>query len=129
MNEASQETQLSSEQGATGSSERAVSLSEAAAKRVLTLMESEENQGQNLRIAVSGGGCQGFSYGFSFDDAVNEDDHTFTRDGATLVVDDVSLDLLAGSEVDFVEDLMGAYFRVTNPNADSTCGCGTSFSI
>ncbi len=129
MNEASQETQLSSEQGATGATERAVSLSEAAAKRVLTLMESEENQGQNLRIAVSGGGCQGFSYGFSFDDAVNEDDHTFTRNGATLVVDDVSLDLLAGSEVDFVEDLMGAYFRVTNPNADSTCGCGTSFSI
>jgi iron-sulfur cluster insertion protein len=92
-------------------------------------MESEENKGQNLRIAVSGGGCQGFSYGFSFDGAVNEDDHSFTRDGATLVVDEVSLDLLAGAEVDFVEDLMGAYFKVTNPNADSTCGCGTSFSV
>ncbi|MBL6935693.1 MAG: iron-sulfur cluster insertion protein ErpA [Alphaproteobacteria bacterium] len=132
MNEASQETHPSPEQGATGTAEtaeRAVSLSAAAAKRVLTLMESEEHKGQNLRIAVSGGGCQGFSYGFSFDDAVNGDDHTFTRDGATLVVDDVSLDLLAGSEVDFVEDLMGAYFRVTNPNADSTCGCGTSFSV
>ncbi len=126
MTEASQEIQSPPDQGNT---ERAVSLSAAAAKRVLTLMESEEHKGQNLRIAVSGGGCQGFSYGFSFDGAVNEDDHTFTRDGATLVVDDVSLDLLAGSEVDFVEDLMGAYFRVTNPNADSTCGCGTSFSV
>ncbi len=132
MNEASQETQPSPEQGATGTTgtpERAVSLSKAAAKRVLVLMESEEKKGQNLRIAVSGGGCQGFSYGFSFDGAVNEDDHSFTRDGATLVVDEVSLDLLAGAEVDFVDDLMGAYFKVTNPNADSTCGCGTSFSV
>ncbi len=109
--------------------ERVVSLSEAAAKRVLSLAEKKENRGQNFRIAVSGGGCQGFSYGFSFDDTVNEGDHLFTRAGATLVVDDASLDLLAGSEVDFVEDLMGAYFRVTNPNADSTCGCGISFSI
>lgn len=131
MTEASQEIQSPPDQGAPeqGSTERAVSLSATAAKRVLTLMESEEHKGQNLRIAVSGGGCQGFSYGFSFDGTVNGDDHTFTRDGATLVVDDVSLDLLAGSEVDFVEDLMGAYFRVTNPNADSTCGCGTSFSV
>jgi len=112
-----------------GTAERAVRLSAAAAKRALALMGSEKNKGQNLRIAVSGGGCQGFSYGFSFDDAIKEDDHTFARDGATLVVDDASLDLLAGSEVDFVEDLMGAYFRVTNPNAESTCGCGTSFSV
>jgi iron-sulfur cluster insertion protein len=82
-----------------------------------------------LRIAVSGGGCSGFQYGFTFDEEKNEDDVVFERDGVVVVVDEVSLDLLAGAEVDFVEDLMGASFQIKNPNAASSCGCGNSFSI
>jgi iron-sulfur cluster insertion protein len=78
---------------------------------------------------VSGGGCSGFQYGFAFDAAVNDGDHVFTRDGVDLLVDDVSLDLIAGAEVDFVEDLMGASFQIRNPNATSSCGCGNSFSL
>jgi iron-sulfur cluster insertion protein len=82
-----------------------------------------------LRITVSGGGCSGFQYGFSLDDQKNDDDRLFERDGVTVVIDEVSLDLLKGSEVDFVEDLIGSYFAIKNPNASSTCGCGSSFSI
>ena len=82
-----------------------------------------------LRVSVSGGGCSGFQYGFAFDDTVNADDRTFERDGVTVVVDEVSLDLLAGSQIDFVEDLIGASFQITNPQATSSCGCGASFSI
>ena len=82
-----------------------------------------------LRLAVSGGGCSGFQYGFSFDDAVNPEDRTFERDGATLVIDETSLELLAGAEIDFVEDLIGASFQIRNPNAASSCGCGSSFAI
>jgi iron-sulfur cluster insertion protein len=82
-----------------------------------------------LRIAVSGGGCSGFQYGFTFDDRTNADDRVFERDGVRVVVDDTSLDLLNGAEIDFVEDMMGAAFQVRNPNAASSCGCGNSFSI
>jgi iron-sulfur cluster insertion protein len=82
-----------------------------------------------LRITVSGGGCSGFQYGFSLDDQKNDDDRLFERDGVTVVIDEVSLDLLKGSEVDFVEDLIGSYFAIKNPNATSTCGCGSSFSV
>jgi iron-sulfur cluster insertion protein len=82
-----------------------------------------------LRITVSGGGCSGFQYGFSLDDQKNDDDRLFERDGVTVVIDEVSLDLLKGSEVDFVEDLIGSYFAIKNPNASSTCGCGSSFSV
>ena len=106
-----------------------LSLSGNAAKRIAWLMEQESDPELMLRIAVSGGGCSGFQYGFSFDDSVNADDRTFQRDGATVVVDEVSLELLAGAEIDFVEDLMGAYFKIDNPNATASCGCGTSFSI
>ncbi len=109
--------------------ERRVTLSDNAVKRILELAETPDHAGKNLRIAVSGGGCQGFSYGFSFDDAVNDDDHVFEYGGAKLVIDEMSLGMLAGSEVDFAQDLMGAYFKITNPNASSTCGCGTSFSV
>ncbi len=109
--------------------ERAVSLSASAAKRVAWLLEQEEQPGLMLRVSVSGGGCSGFQYGFSFDDTVNPDDRTFERDGVTAVIDEVSLELLAGSEIDFVEDLIGASFQVKNPNAASSCGCGASFSI
>ena len=109
--------------------ERRLVLTEAAAKRVAWLAEQEEQDGLMLRVSVSGGGCSGFQYGFSFDDTVNADDHTFERDGVKVVVDDVSLDLLAGAEIDFVEELIGASFQIRNPNASSSCGCGTSFSI
>lgn len=108
---------------------RAMALSDSAARRITKLATMEGNPDQMLRLAVSGGGCSGFQYGFSFDTVTNDDDHVFTRDTAKLVVDDTSLDLLAGAELDFVEDLMGSYFKVNNPNAASSCGCGTSFSI
>ena len=109
--------------------QRAVSLSASAAKRVAWLLEQEAQPGLMLRVSVSGGGCSGFQYGFSLDDTVNPDDHTFEHDGVTAVIDEVSLDLLAGSEIDYVEELVGASFQVKNPNAASSCGCGASFSI
>jgi iron-sulfur cluster insertion protein len=108
---------------------RAVALSKSAARRVAELREAEGDEALMLRITVSGGGCSGFQYGFSFDRDRATDDHVFERDGVRLVVDDVSLDLLAGSEVDFVEDLMGASFQIRNPNATSSCGCGASFAV
>jgi iron-sulfur cluster insertion protein len=105
------------------------SLTERAAKRVAYLIEQDGQAGLMLRVAVSGGGCSGFQYGFSFDDTVNADDRTFERDGVTAVVDETSLELLAGSEVDFVEDLGGSAFQIKNPNATSSCGCGSSFAV
>lgn len=111
------------ERGAT------VGVSESAARRIAHLMQQEDTPGVKLRIAVSGGGCSGFQYGFSFDDTVNDDDRVFTRDGAVVVIDETSLDLLAGAEIDFVEDLAGASFQIRNPNASSSCGCGNSFSV
>jgi iron-sulfur cluster insertion protein len=107
----------------------AISLSANAAKRIAWMIDQEAQNGLMLRVAVSGGGCSGFQYGFSFDDTVNSDDRTFERDGVTAVVDEASLELLAGSEVDYVEDLVGASFQIKNPNAASSCGCGASFSI
>lgn len=106
-----------------------VVLTEAAAKRVAQLIEAEGNPALMLRLAVSGGGCSGFQYGFSFDDTRTDDDSVFTRNGVKLLVDTASLDLLAGSEIDFVEELVGASFQVRNPNATSSCGCGSSFSV
>lgn len=108
---------------------RAMTLSASAAVRITKLAALEGNPALMLRLTVSGGGCSGFQYGFSFDSTVNEDDHLFSRDAARLVVDDTSLDLLSGAEIDYVEDLMGSYFKVNNPNAASSCGCGSSFSI
>jgi iron-sulfur cluster insertion protein len=108
---------------------RVMSLTASAAARIAKLAKLEGNPDQMLRLTVSGGGCSGFQYGFSFDTAVNEDDHLFARENAKMVVDDTSLDLLAGAEIDYVEDLMGSYFKVNNPNAASSCGCGASFSV
>ena len=108
---------------------RAVGLSANAAKRVRVLRAAEGNDALMLRVTVSGGGCSGFQYGFSFDDTRTDEDLIFERDGVQLVVDDVSLDLLNGAEVDFVEELIGASFQIRNPNASSSCGCGVSFSI
>jgi iron-sulfur cluster insertion protein len=109
--------------------ERRIVLTESAARRIAMLKAQEQAENAFLRIAVSGGGCSGFQYGLSFDDQRNDDDFVFERDGIGVVVDDVSLDLLKGAEVDFVEDLMGASFQIRNPNAASSCGCGNSFSI
>jgi len=106
-----------------------IAISESAAKRITALLAEEGNSRAGMRISVSGGGCAGFQYSFSFDDAVNADDRVFERHGARVVVDEVSLEFLKGSEVDFVEDLLGAYFKVHNPNATSSCGCGSSFSV
>src|SRR5271170_638812 len=109
--------------------DRQVVLTESAVRRIASLKALEQAENAFLRIAVSGGGCSGFQYGFSFDDQRNEDDVVFERDGVAVVVDDVSLGLLSGAEIDFVEDLMGASFQIRNPNAASSCGCGNSFSI
>src|SRR5439155_12528642 len=104
-------------------------LTENAARHIAKLKVQEQVANAFLRITVSGGGCSGFQYGFTFDDRRHEDDVVFERDGIAVVVDDVSLGLLNGAEVDFVEDLMGASFQINNPNAASSCGCGNSFSI
>ena len=105
-----------------------ISLSPAAAARVASIAR-RQGKPAILRLAVDGGGCAGFTYRFGLADEIESGDVTSDRDGVTLVVDPVSLDLLRGSTVDFVESLGGAAFQVTNPNAASGCGCGTSFSI
>ena len=109
--------------------ERCVVITDSAARRIAALTQQEDAEGAFLRIAVSGGGCSGFQYGLSFDDKRNPDDFVFEHSGVAVIVDDVSLDLLNGAQVDFVEDLMGASFQIKNPNAASSCGCGNSFSV
>jgi iron-sulfur cluster insertion protein len=106
-----------------------VTLSASAARRILKVAAAEGNPELALRISVSGGGCSGFQYSFTLDEAPTADDVVIARDGARLLVDTVSLDYLKGSEVDFVEDLNGAGFRINNPLAASSCGCGNSFSV
>ncbi|MEQ8653322.1 MAG: iron-sulfur cluster insertion protein ErpA [Kiloniellales bacterium] len=106
-----------------------VVLTRNAAKRVAELAASEGDSDLKLRLAVSGGGCSGFQYGFSFDEEVKADDHIFETDGVQLVIDEISLEFLQGAEVDFVEELIGSSFQVRNPQATSSCGCGTSFAI
>ena len=105
-----------------------IGLSPSAAARVAAIA-TKQAKPAILRLSVDGGGCAGFQYRFGLADAVEADDETAEQDGVTLVVDPVSLDLVRGSVVDFVESLGGAAFQVTNPNAASGCGCGTSFSI
>ena len=105
-----------------------IALSERAATKVRQLIE-EEGDNLKLRVFITGGGCSGFSYGFTFDDAVADDDAIVERSGVTMVVDSLSYQYLSGSEVDYREDLQGAQFVVSNPHAASTCGCGNSFSI
>ena len=107
----------------------AVRLSASAARRLAELIRSEGRPGLMLRLSVSGGGCSGFQYGFSFDETLTDEDRVFERDGVKLVVDDVSLTLLGGAEVDYVEELVGSSFQVKNPNAKSSCGCGSSFAV
>ena len=103
-------------------------LSLAAAKRI-THMLSGEPEGSFFRVAVLGGGCSGFQYDFSIDQKRNDDDIVFTAHGVDVVIDDMSIELIDHAELDYVQDLMGSYFAVTNPNATASCGCGTSFSV
>ncbi|WP_297696031.1 iron-sulfur cluster insertion protein ErpA [Phenylobacterium sp.] len=105
-----------------------VTLSRAAARRIRAIGEAE-GRPLMLRVAVEGGGCSGFQYQFDLVDQAEDDDLIVERDGARALVDVVSLALLKGSEIDFVDELVGAQFRVRNPNAKSSCGCGVSFSI
>jgi iron-sulfur cluster assembly accessory protein len=106
----------------------AITVSERAARRIGEILKGE-GDGAMLRISVEGGGCSGFQYKFDVDHAKTEDDLVIAREGAVVLVDPASVPFLAGSEVDFVDDLIGASFRVVNPNATASCGCGTSFSI
>jgi iron-sulfur cluster insertion protein len=106
-----------------------LSFSDSAVAKVKILIEEEENQELKLRLYITGGGCAGFSYGFSFVEEVAEDDTVITKSEVSLVVDAMSLQYLAGSEVDYREGLQGSQFIVNNPNATTTCGCGSSFAL
>lgn len=106
-----------------------VGFTDAAANKVKKLVEEEKNPNLKLRVSVDGGGCSGFQYAFAFDEHVNDDDTVVEKNGATMLIDATSMQYLNGSEVDYLEGLEGARFVVNNPNATSTCGCGSSFSI
>jgi iron-sulfur cluster insertion protein len=106
-----------------------LALTDRAAKRIAELVTEEAQPGLMLRVAVAGGGCSGFQYGFTLDDAVNPDDKVIEKAGAKVVIDEMSLGMLAGSEIDFVEELVGSSFAIRNPNATASCGCGNSFAI
>ncbi len=106
-----------------------MSLTESAALKIKELAIAEGNPELMFRISIAGGGCSGFKYAFALDDSQNEDDVIIEAFGSKLIVDQMSLSYLQGSELDYVEDLMGASFALRNPNAASTCGCGSSFSV
>jgi len=106
-----------------------LNLTEGAVNKIHSLSDSDKSKEINLRVYVTGGGCSGFQYGFSFDQEVDEEDTCVSGDGANLVIDPLSLQYLAGSTIDYTEDLSGSKFIVKNPNATTTCGCGESFSI
>jgi iron-sulfur cluster assembly accessory protein len=105
-----------------------VTVSERAARRIGEILQAEPN-GTMLRVSVKGGGCSGFQYKFDMDRAKAEDDLVIAREGAVVLIDPVSVNYMAGSEIDFVENLIGASFQVKNPQAKASCGCGTSFSL
>ena len=106
-----------------------ISITKSAAKRVGELIASEGIQGLMLRVMVNSGGCSGFEYSFDLDKTQNSDDKIFETDGIKVIIDEMSLELLDGSEVDYVDDLSGASFRLNIPNATASCGCGISFSV
>ena len=103
-------------------------LTERAAKQISKILKAEP-EGTRLRISVAGGGCSGFQYGFTLDDTRNEDDVIIQRDGVEVLIDEMSTEYMAGSEIDYVDDLIGQSFQIKNPLAQSSCGCGTSFSL
>ena len=106
-----------------------ITLTDRAVSKVRELINEEENEDLKLRVFITGGGCSGFQYGFSFDEEMADDDTRIEREGVLLVVDSMSYPYLAGSEVDYTEGLEGSRFIINNPNAVTTCGCGASFSI
>lgn len=106
-----------------------VLITDAAIAKIADLFAEEGNPNLKLRTFVQGGGCSGFSYGFTFDEIVNDDDFVIEKDSIKLLIDAMSMQYLQGAEVDYKEDIMGAQFTIKNPNAQSTCGCGSSFSI
>ena len=121
--------QVTTDTSMTGAPADAIAFTDAAARKVLELILEEGNPSLNLRVYISGGGCSGFQYGFTFDEAAAEDDIRVVREGVTLLVDPLSFQYLMGAEVDYTESLQGAQFVIRNPNASTTCGCGSSFSV
>ncbi len=102
---------------------------QAAASKVKDLIDEEENDNLKLRVFISGGGCSGFQYGFTFDENITEGDTVVEKEGVKLLIDPMSYQYLVGAEIDYTEGLEGAQFVIRNPNAQSTCGCGSSFSV
>lgn len=109
--------------------ETPLSFSDSAADKVKSLIDEEGNPDLKLRVFVTGGGCSGFQYGFTFDEIQNEDDTVMQKNGVTLLIDSMSFQYLVGAEIDYTEGLEGAQFVIKNPNATTTCGCGSSFSM
>ena len=112
----------------TSKAEASFTISDAARTRLLQIFAQEDKPDAMLRVKVSGGGCAGYQYGFDFESTVAKDDFVFGDDAVKVVVDTVSMDFLSGAEIDFVNDMIGASFQIKNPNAVTSCGCGTSFS-
>ena len=106
-----------------------LNFTDAAAAKVKTLIEEEKNEALKLRVFVSGGGCSGFQYGFTFDETINDGDTSVENSGVTLLIDPMSFQYLVGADIDYTEGLEGAQFVIRNPNATTTCGCGSSFNV
>lgn len=113
----------------TAEVEALINFTDSAASKVKQLIEEEQNDTLMLRVFVSGGGCSGFQYGFTFDEEINDGDTSVEKNGVTLLVDPMSFQYLVGAEIDYTEGLEGAQFVIRNPNATTTCGCGSSFSV
>ncbi len=121
--------EISTEFGTPDSENQPIIFTENAANKVRQLIIEEGNQALKLRVFVSGGGCSGFQYGFTFDDSANDDDMVMEKNGVQLLVDSMSFQYLMGAEIDYQENIQGAQFVIKNPSASSTCGCGSPFSI
>lgn len=109
--------------------EEMIVITDSAAAKIADLMAEENTPGLKLRTFVQGGGCSGFQYGFTFDEEQNDDDFVLEKNGVMILVDSMSMQYLQGAEIDYREDLMGSAFSIKNPNAQTTCGCGSSFGI
>ena len=106
-----------------------ITITDSAKEKIRDILIEENNPKVNLRVFVQGGGCAGFSYGFTLDEDLNDDDFTFDLDGVKVLVDSMSAQYLSGATIDYKDELMGSSFTINNPNAQTTCGCGSSFSI
>jgi len=106
-----------------------VNITDSSFEKIKELIAEENNPNLKLRVFVQGGGCSGMQYGFTFDEEQNEDDFTVEKDGITVLVDSMSMQYVNGATIDYVEDLMGASFKIDNPNAETSCGCGSSFNV